>query len=316
MLDFKKLKSVNSLEKLQKAVEEQSKKTYANSDSPDEYWRPSVDKSGNGTAKIRFMPSPPQDGEDGLPWIKYWRYNFQGPGGYYINNSLGTFNKPDPCKEYNDKLYASKIEENEKQAKKQNRTQTICCNVLILDDPLHPENKGLVRKYKFGVKIWNKIQAAMDGDPDDADVAKFNPFDFYEGADFKIKIKTIKVGNDKAQPNYDDSAFLTPKPLSKDDTYLEETWKKCFSLQEMLSDKHFKTYDQLLKDLTRCLGFNPLEDSDKPKTPVKTVSPKVETPKVETKVEEEDTPPWEDSKSIVTDDDDDDLKAFRQLADE
>lgn len=315
MVDFKKLRSLNSLDKLQKAVEEEaSKKNVSYADSPDEYWRPSVDKSGNGTAKIRFLPQPPQDGEDGLPWVKYFRFNFQGPGGYYINNSLATLGKADPCVEYNNKLWASKIDENIAQAKKQNRVQTIASNVLILSDPLHPENEGLVRKYKYGVKIWNKIDAAMKGDPDDPDVAKFNPFDFEEGADFKIKIKTIKIDGQKSQPNYDDSSFLTPKVLSKEYNQ-EEVWNRAFSLQELLSDKHFKSYDDLLKDLTRCLGFNPLAETTEQKKTIVQVPKKVKENLVETKVEEDNTPPWEDS-TVTVDDDDEDLKAFRALAEE
>lgn len=303
MLDFKKLKTINSLEKLQAAVENEAK---ANSfgDDPNEYWRPKIGKDGNGSAKIRWLPAPPQDDEDGLPWVKWYEYTFQGPGGWYINNSLATFNEPDPCQEYNGRLYATKIDANVKQAKKQNRNQRICANILILEDKLQPEFEGKVRKYKFGKKIFSKLDAAMKGDEDKEG---FDPFSFFEGADFRIKIKTIKIPGERDQPNYDDSAFLERAALKMTDKELEAIWKSQFSLKEMLNRKNFKSYDDLLKDLTRVIGFDPRT------LHLPIAAGIVATETVKPKVVEEDTPPW----STSTDEDSDQLLAkFQSLATE
>jgi hypothetical protein len=285
-MDFNRLRTTNDLAKLQQAVEKQSKKRVG--DNPDEYWLPTLDKAGNGSAKVRLLPSPPQDGEDGLPWAMYWRYAFQGNGGWYINKSLATLDLPDPCAEYTHKLYSSKLEANIAQAKKMNRQVTYEVNVEILQDPAAPENDGLVRKWKFGKKIFAKIDTAMKGTED---IAPFNPFDLFGGADFRIKIEQI-VTDGKKFPNYDKSHFLTNAPRSTDNKFLESLWNQCFSLKDSLDPKSFKSYDELLKDLTRALGFNPFQET---RSTVKVTEREVLPEAVKTIKDADETPPWEKS---------------------
>lgn len=289
MVDFARLKNTNDLAKLQAAVEKQTKKK--NEDNPDEYWQPTLDKEGNGSAKVRLLPAPEQDGEDALPWVMYWRYSFKANGGWYINKSLATIEMPDPCAEYTAYLWATKLDANIKEARKKNRQVTYEVNVEILQDPGCPENEGLVRKYKFGKKLFAKIDSAMKGTEDKAG---FNPFNLYTGADFRIKIKQVATnvdGEQKKFPNYDDSYFLEPSPRSDDDVFLEKLWKQCFSLQEAVNPKSFKTYDQLLKDLTRALGFNPQQPAQ---PTVKVVERDMTVPKqVEIASKVVETPPWE-----------------------
>ena len=72
---------------LNKVAEPQKQK---NSYADDRFWKPELDKSGNGYAVFRFLPAV--KGED-LPWARLWSHAFQGPGGWFIENSLTTLNK-------------------------------------------------------------------------------------------------------------------------------------------------------------------------------------------------------------------------------
>ena len=304
-MDFNRLRTTNDLSKLQTAIEKQSKKNYG--DNPDEYWMPTLDKAGNGSAKVRLLPSPPQDGEDGLPWVMYWRYSFQGNGGWYINKSLESLGLADPVKEYTTQLWATKLEANVKLARAYNRQLTYEVNVEILQDPLAPENEGLVRKWKIGKKIFAKIQQAMDGTDDEP---KFNPFSLDDGADFRVKVKKITTDG-KSFPNYDDSKFLTRAPRSTDDEFLESLWKQEFSLKAVLDPKNFKSYDELKKDLIRALGYDPFNGSAVPTSTVKIVErelPEIKGPKT---IEDE-TPPWEETKT--EDEGEFTLEYFKNLA--
>ena len=152
----------------------------------DRFWRPELDKSGNGMAVVRFLPAP--EGED-LPWARSWNHGFQGPGGWYIENSLTTLGQKDPVSEYNSQLWNSGIEANKEIARKQKRRLTYVSNVYIMKDPANPQNEGQVRLYKYGKKIWDKLNDKMN--PEFEDETPVNPFDLWEGANFKIKIRKI-----------------------------------------------------------------------------------------------------------------------------
>ena len=214
-------------------------------DVDDRYWKPELDKSGNGYAIIRFLPAP--DGED-LPWARMWNHGFQGPGGWYIENSLTTLGKKDPVSEYNSKLWNSGIEANKEIARKQKRRLTYTSNVYIVKDPSHPENEGQVRLYRYGKKIFDKINDLMN--PEFEDETPVNPFDLWEGANFKMKIRKIE-----GYSNYDKSEFDNPTALMEDDDKLEEIWKTEHSLKEIVGDDKFKTFDELKEKLDRVLGL-------------------------------------------------------------
>ena len=251
MSDFSSLKrNRNSFDKLTKAIESTTQTTEAGSKEDDRFWQPEVDKAGNGMAIIRFLPGPSVDGDDALPWVRVFNHGFQGPGGWYIENSLTTLNQKDPVSEYNSVLWNSGIEANKEIARKQKRRLTYISNVLIVSDPKHPENEGQIKLYKFGKKIFDKISEAMN--PEFADETPLNPFDFWEGANFKIKIRQVE-----GYRNYDKSEFDSVSAvLDGDDAKLEALWKKEHSLKEFLDPKHFKPYDVLKARLDKVLGLD------------------------------------------------------------
>ena len=230
-------------------MEVPSSNAEAGSKDDTRFWQPEVDKAGNGMAVIRFLPAPAADGDDALPWVRVFNHGFQGPGGWYIENSLTTLNQKDPVSEYNSILWNSGIEANKEIARKQKRRLTYISNVLIVSDPKHPENEGQIKLYKYGKKIFDKISEAMN--PEFADETPLNPFDFWEGANFKIKIRQVE-----GYRNYDKSEFDSPSALSDDDAKLEELWKKEYSLKEFLDPKQFKSYDTLKAKLDKVLGLD------------------------------------------------------------
>jgi hypothetical protein len=211
----------------------------------DRFWRPELDKSGNGMAIVRFLPAP--EGED-LPWSRLWNHGFQGPGGWYIENSLTTLGHKDPCSEYNSQLWNSGIEANKDIARKQKRRLTYITNVYVVSDPTNPQNEGQVKLYKFGKKIWDKINDKME--PEFKDETPVNPFDLWEGANFKIKIRKLD-----GYSNYDKSEFTAPAPLDSEDAKMEEIWKSEHSLSEFTDPSNFKTYEQLKEKLDKVLGL-------------------------------------------------------------
>ena len=210
----------------------------------DSLWKPEVDKSGNGYAVIRFLPAP--EGED-IPWVKMYSHAFQGPGGWYMENSLTTLGSKDPVSEHNSQLWNSGSDANKEIARKQKRKLSYYANVYIVKDPANPSNEGGVFLYKFGKKIFDKIQESMQ--PEFEDENAINPFDFWQGADFKIKIKKVA-----GFWNYDSSEFAAPSPLLSDDEALEALWKKEYSLQELVSSDKFKSYNDLKTRLAYVLG--------------------------------------------------------------
>jgi len=211
----------------------------------DRFWRPELDKSGNGMAVVRFLPAP--DGED-LPWARTWNHGFQGPGGWYIENSLTTLGQKDPVSEYNSTLWNSGIEANKEIARKQKRRLTYISNVYVVKDPANPQNEGTIRLYKFGKKIWDKLNDKMN--PQFEDETPVNPFDLWEGCNFKIKIRKMDGFS-----NYDKSEFESPLPLDEDDAKMEEIWKGEHSLEEFTNEKNFKSYAELKEKMERVLGL-------------------------------------------------------------
>ena len=199
-------------------------------------WKPEVDKAGNGYAVIRFLPSP--DGED-LPWAQVWSHAFQGPGGWYIENSLTTLGKKDPVSDLNRTLWNSGNDADKETARKQKRKLSYYSNIYVISDPANPENEGRVFLYKFGKKIFDKLTEAMQ--PAFADETPINPFDFWKGADFKVKIRKVE-----GYWNYDKSEFAEPSTLKGfDDSELELIWKQQYSLTDFTAPDKFKTFEEL-----------------------------------------------------------------------
>ena len=240
----------SSIDKLVKAAEAVSsaKPETTNSYADDRFWKPTRDKAGNGYAVVRFLPA--KDGED-LPWVRYWDHGFKGPTGlWYIENSLTSIGQQDPVSEHNSVLWNSGRDEDKATARDRKRRLHYVSNVLIVSDPSNPENEGKVFLYKFGKKIFDKIMDVMQ--PQFADENPVNPYDFWEGADFKIKIRKVE-----GWVNYDKSEFSSPSSLyDGDESRLTEVYDKLYSLQDFLEPSNYKTYDELSMKLNKVLGID------------------------------------------------------------
>ena len=247
MSAFENLRRSSNLDKLSKAIEKLN--TAESPTKEDNFWKPEVDKAGNGYAVIRFLPQPSVDGDDALPWAKVFNHGFQGPGGWYIENSLTTLGQKDPVSEYNSQLWNSGIEANKEVARKQKRRLSYIANIYVVEDSKNPQNEGKVFLYKFGKKIFDKITEAMN--PAFEDEKAVNPFDLWVGANFKLKIRKVE-----GYQNYDKSEFESPSPLLSDDEKLEAIWKKEYSLKEFLAPENFKSYDELKARLDKVLGLD------------------------------------------------------------
>lgn len=212
----------------------------------DRIWKPTVDKAGNGYAVLRFLPAT--EGQE-LPWVRYWDHGFKGPTGlWYIENSLTSIGQTDPVGELNSRLWNSGVESDKQKARDQKRRLHYVTNVLVLQDPSAPHNEGKVFMYKFGKKIFDKIMDSMQ--PEFADEDPVNPFDFWEGADFKLKIRQVE-----GYRNYDKSEFAAPSSLyDADESKLEGVYNQLHDLNEFTDPKNYKTYDELRTKLMRVLG--------------------------------------------------------------
>ena len=226
---------------LNKVAEPQKQK---NSYADDRFWKPELDKSGNGYAVFRFLPAV--KGED-LPWARLWSHAFQGPGGWYIENSLTTLNKKDPVSESNSLLWNSGVEADKEIARKRKRKLSYVANILVVNDAKHPENEGQIKLFKFGKKIFDKITEAMK--PEFEDEKPINPFDFWEGANFKLKIRKVD-----GYWNYDKSEFDSPTAIKENDEAIEQIWDKQYALKPFLAPENFKSYDELKSKLDKVLS--------------------------------------------------------------
>jgi len=260
-MSFDKLKKNSGAAALQKLSQEvanlNNKANGSGSREDDErFWRPTLDKVGNGSAVIRFLP--PAEGED-LPWVKLFTHSFQGPGGsWYIENSLTTLEQKDPVSEYNTQLWNSGIDANKEVARKQKRKLNFISNILVVKDPGNPENEGKVFLFKYGKKIFDKINDIMHPDNtgisnEDPDFKRpANPFDLWEGAHFKLRVRKVD-----GYPNYDKSEFgVQCQAVEGADEALKALWEKQHKLSDFLDAKNFKSYDELKSKLDRVLGLN------------------------------------------------------------
>lgn len=309
-MSFKDLKrnSSKSLENLTAEINKVSGEKFSNND--DRYWQPTVDKFGNGSAVIRFLP-PKED--ESAPFVKMYDHGFKGPGGWYIEKSLTTIGQDDPVAKYNKELWDSNIEANRKRVSVgtgkgdpgSKRKLSYVSNIYVVSDPEKPENEGKVFLYGYGKKIFDKLNDAAF--PQFPDEPKFDPFNFWEGANFRLRIRKVDGFR-----NYDKSSFDECGPLFDDDDKLEEVYGRQFSLKDLHEAKNFKSYEKLEERLNKILGnegsklaslkAEDLEEDEVPTT-FKETSGK--------KFKEEDEDITNDSS-----DDDDDLDIFKKLSEE
>ena len=294
-MSFANLKKQSKLGSLTaKLVKEVEKLNTNGASGDDRLWKLEVDKSGNGYAVIRFLPAP--DGED-LPFVKLYSHAFQGPGGWYIENSLTTLGQKDPVSEYNSQLWNNGTDAGKDAARKQKRKLTYISNIYVVKDPANPENEGKVFLYKYGKKIFDKLTAAMQ--PEFEDEEAIDPFDFWQGANFKLKAKNVA-----GYRNYDSSEFTAVTRLLDDDDALESVWKKENSLKEFIDADQFKSYDDLKKRLEYVLGSKRPTSSIEEEDTDRGAAEELVTAAVST------------SPSSLNEDDDDALSYFQKLAEE
>lgn len=309
MVDFASMKK-NRKSSFEKLTTEVSKLAAPQGQQSEDtrFWQPEVDKAGNGYAVIRFLPAP---ASEDIPFVRIWDHGFQGPGGWYIEKSLTTLGQKDPVSEYNSQLWATGTKANQDQVRKQKRRLTYISNIFIVKDPAHPENEGKVFLFKYGKKIWDKINLAMH--PEFEDEQATNPFDLWEGANFKLKIRKVE-----GYRNYDKSEFEPAAPLFDDDSEMEAVWKQEYELQSFLNPSEFKAYDTLKARLYKVLGLDGgasapqsrAEDYDEPEE----VAPRAQraaaapaAPKAAAKPVKESVP-WDEEEA------DPDLDFFKKLA--
>ena len=241
--DLKKQSKLGSL--TEKLVKEVEKMNNTGNNGDDRLWKLECDKGGNGYAVIRFLPAP--ENED-IPFAKVYSHAFQGSGGWLIDNCLTSLNQKCPICEHNSSLWHNGTDAGKESARKQKRKLTYISNIYVVKDPANPENEGKVMLYKFGKKIFDKITAAMQ--PEFEDEEAIDPFDFWQGANFKLKAKNVA-----GYRNYDSSEFARQDALLEDDEAMEAIWKKEYSLEEFVAPDQFKSYDELKKRLDYVLGI-------------------------------------------------------------
>ena len=248
-MSFASLKKQSTLGSLTAKLVKEVEKVNNSGGGDDRLWKPEQDKTGNGYAVIRFLPAP--DGEE-IPWAKLYSHAFQGPGGWFIENSLTTTGGKDPVSDYNRELWNTGTDANKDTVRKQKRKLSYYSNIYVVKDPTNPQNEGKVFLFKFGKKIFDKVMEAMQ--PEFEDETPINPFDFWQGANFKLKIKKVA-----GFWNYDSSEFDSVSPLLDDDDALEALWKKEYSLTAVTAADQFKSYDDLEKRLKYVLGQKPAQ---------------------------------------------------------
>lgn len=310
-LSFNELKrnSSGSFEKLNQELSKLNSNSQASSSKDERLWSCQLDKAGNGYAIIRFLPAP--GGED-VPFVRLWSHGFKGPGGWYIENSLTTLGGQDPVAEMNTALWnQGEGSEGRKRVTGQGRDNpgtkrqlSYYSNIYVVKDPANPENEGKVFLFKYGKKIFDKLNDMMN--PQFPDEKPVNPFDFWNGANFVLKIRRVD-----GYANFDKSEFETPGPLADDDK-LEAIWKAQYSLQEIVDPKNFKSYEQLQQKLNKVLGA-PQQATVAPQRRV---------------IDGDDTPPWKEEapapqfkstpapQAAAADDDDEDFAFFKKLAED
>ena len=297
-----KRNSAAQMEKLKTELTKLNSKSFSSDD--DRYWTCQTDKAGNGYAVIRFLPAPPN--ED-LPWARMFTHGFKGPGGWYIENCLSTIGEytDDPVNNANSKLWDSGIEDNKKLASERKRKLSYHSNIYVVEDPANPDNEGKVYLFRYGKKIFDKLNDLMN--PAFPDEKPIDPFDFWAGANFRLKIRKVE-----GYANYDKSDFAAPSALFEDDDELDAVWKKQHSLKEIVAPDKFKSVDALKSRLAKVLDDSsadpvtrtaPLRAEEAPSQKETSEAPKRE-------VESKSAP----AAASVADDDDEDLAFFKRMA--
>ena len=291
------MKKSNSLDQLLGAAQSENQTQEKKSYKDERLWKPELDKTGNGYAVLRFLPAV--EGEN-MPWAKLWNHAFQGPTGqWYIENSLTTLNNNDPVSEMNSAYWNSGVESDKEIARRQKRKLQYYSNIYVVSDSRHPEHEGKVFLFRYGKKIFDKLMEAMQ--PAFEDETPVNPFDFWQGANFKLKIRKVD-----GYWNYDKSEFEAPSALFDNDDAIEEVWNKQYALNEFTAPTNFKSYDELKTRLSMVLAGTTTVGNV---TTLMEDEPVLSTVTVDTKEEPAPT-------VTVNDDEEDTMDYFQKLAED
>ena len=299
-MSLAQMKKSNSLDQLLGAAQSENQTQEKKSYKDERLWKPELDKTGNGYAVLRFLPAV--EGEN-MPWAKLWNHAFQGPTGqWYIENSLTTLGNNDPVSEMNSAYWNSGVESDKEIARRQKRKLQYYSNIYVVSDSKHPENEGKVFLFRYGKKIFDKLMESMQ--PAFEDETPVNPFDFWQGANFKLKIRKVD-----GYWNYDKSEFEAPSALFDNDDDIEEVWKKQYSLDDFTAPTNFKSYDELKTRLNMVLAGTTRVGNV---TALMEDEPMAVTVTLDTK--EEPTPTV--TSKATTDDDEDTIDYFQKLAED
>jgi len=297
----------NSFEKLNGQLEQMVSKGYSNPDE-NKYWKLTTDSAGNGMAIIRFLPEI--EGED-VPFVRMFNHGFQGPTGlWYIENCLSTINQDDPVNEFNNRLWNSTTDDNSderRQARKQKRKLQYISNIYVVKDPANPDNEGKVFLYKYGKKIFDKLNDLMN--PQFEDEQPVNPFDLWEGANFRLKARKVD-----GYPNYDKSEFDEPAPLFSDDDMIVTKLANAYSLQEIIEPKNFKSYKELKAKLHKVLGISEASSNHQSHAEDDDVDDEIDMSKLGKTADAPSIKEESQPMASSSDDDEDDLAFFKSLA--
>ena len=306
-MDFKQLKKQSSLGSLtEKLLKEAEKMGSSSSEKDNRIFTVERDKSGLGMAIFRFLPAPP--GEDS-PFIKIYNHGFKNENRWLIENCPTSIGEQCAICSSNSALWDSGIDANKKIASARKRKLNFYSNIYIIKNPANPELENQVRLFRYGQKIFDKIMSAMKPEFEGDEI--IDPFDLWNGADFKIKVKTVKESSGQNYPNYDQSEFMSPRALSEDDEELESIWKKCYSLQDLIAPDKFKSEEELQKRLNYVLGTS---------TPTPSAVQEQESaaerqfPSSEEEIMEDLEKSFSRSKDPLDDEEDDMLSRFQELA--
>jgi hypothetical protein len=292
-----------SLEKLSGQLDKLASKGYSDP-LKEKYWNPTRDAAGNGFAIIRFLPAA--EGED-VPFVRIWDHGFQHNGQWYIEKSLTTLGADDPVSKYNSQLWNTGLDSDKELARKQKRRLKFHANIMVIKDSGNPENEGKVFLYAFGKKVFDKLSDLMT--PQFEDETPVNPFDFWEGSNFKLKIRMVE-----GYPNYDKSEFDDPSPFCNgEDDKLEEVYKQLNSLQELIGPANFKTYEELEARLHRVLGIGETTHAGRDNTAESITDEALDMSKLGGSTETAEIK-TSNSSEIASSTDDDDLEFFKNLA--
>lgn len=243
-MDFKSFKKgKGKLEKSVAKMKDQNPKFKKD----ERFWLPTKDDTGSSNALIRLMPQPDIEQP---PTISFFQHGFKEKGKWFIENCPSTFAEPCPVCEHIQPYWDEDTEEASNYARRYSRTKQFICNILVIKDLIKPDNNGKVKLFKFGIKIYEKIEEKIFPESElDTPVQIFDP---WEGVAFKLKLRQKASRN-----NYDNSEFAdNAGPVAPNDEELEVIFNQLVDLNEFLARDKFTSYEKMAKKFYRIMKID------------------------------------------------------------